>query len=239
MNKLIILAIVVFVFFYMFSGGKKEKGIPNITLPNVVKNNKLVFGVLFGFAICWFLGRNVEGYENLCESIEIDDNCKHSCEPPTDEECESLIQNSDLRISNFFSKIGSFHGGNPPPADFTPDLLQCNSGSALAQKQAYCMAHTLGSRFGLGGSQQIKDYYNNHISEIYSNSCMTRDQINNYCSSICDSDSENFDSDACNNCSGCSNYTPPETETSSGEGGASGEGGGGGSGGGDEDKGGK
>jgi MinD superfamily P-loop ATPase len=75
------------------------------------------------------------------------------------------------------------------------------------------MAHTLGSRFGMAGTEEVKDYYNNHLSEIYRNSCIMRDQIDNHCS-ICDSDSEDYDRVACNGCTGCPNYTPPEAAAS-------------------------
>ena len=60
MNLLIGL-IVVGLVIYMFSGKKRPKS-GSISMPKVVSDNKLVFGLLGGFALCWFMNNNlVEG----------------------------------------------------------------------------------------------------------------------------------------------------------------------------------
>jgi len=66
MIKLIGLIVVVLVI-YMFSGGK----IPtfgSLNMPKVVSENKLFFGALGGFTLCWFMNNNLlEGLGEPCD----------------------------------------------------------------------------------------------------------------------------------------------------------------------------
>ena len=42
--------------------GKVRSGVGSIQMPKVVSDNKLVFGIVFGFAVCWWMNNNlVEG----------------------------------------------------------------------------------------------------------------------------------------------------------------------------------
>ena len=73
MNWLLTL-IVVAVVVYMFSGGKKTKsGSLSMKLPKVVSDNKLVFGLVAGFLVCWLMGSGlVEGFtrESLADKSD-------------------------------------------------------------------------------------------------------------------------------------------------------------------------
>lgn len=66
MNQLIGLIGVVLVI-YMFSGGKIPK-FGSLNMPKVVSENKLFFGALGGFTLCWFMNNNLlEGLGEPCD----------------------------------------------------------------------------------------------------------------------------------------------------------------------------
>ena len=53
----VLFVIIVLVILYMF----KDKWLKY--MPNIVKKNVLVSGLVFGFALCFFMGNNIEGFD--------------------------------------------------------------------------------------------------------------------------------------------------------------------------------
>jgi len=56
MNQ-VLFVIIVLAILYMF----KDKWLKY--MPDIVKKNVLVSGLVFGFALCWFMGNNIEGFD--------------------------------------------------------------------------------------------------------------------------------------------------------------------------------
>ena len=97
MNWLLTL-IVVAVVVYMFSGGKKTKsGSLSMKLPKVVSDNKLVFGLVAGFLVCWLMG------SDLVEGLRMDpnhpsfDGLQSCCEDEANCNTDALRRISDPR----------------------------------------------------------------------------------------------------------------------------------------------
>ena len=67
----VLFVIIVLVILYMF----KDKWLKY--MPNIVKKNVLVSGLVFGFALCYFMGNNIEGFDvtNSQEAIEFQGSC--------------------------------------------------------------------------------------------------------------------------------------------------------------------
>ena len=70
MNQ-VLFVIIVLVILYMF----RDKWLKY--MPDIVKKNVLVSGLVFGFALCWFMGNNIEGFDvtDPQEAIEFQGTC--------------------------------------------------------------------------------------------------------------------------------------------------------------------
>ena len=71
MNQ-VLFVIIVLVILYMF----KDKWLKY--MPNIVKKNVLVSGLVFGFALCYFMGNNIEGFD-LAREREREDFYNQCC----------------------------------------------------------------------------------------------------------------------------------------------------------------
>ena len=63
MNQ-VLFVIIVLVILYMF----KDKWLKY--MPDIVKKNVLVSGLVFGFALCFFMGNNIEGFGPDCDPAD-------------------------------------------------------------------------------------------------------------------------------------------------------------------------
>ena len=63
MNQ-VLFVIIVLVIIYMF----RDKWLKY--MPNIVKKNVLVSGLVFGFALCFFMGNNIEGFGPDCDPAD-------------------------------------------------------------------------------------------------------------------------------------------------------------------------
>lgn len=66
-------------------------------LPNVVKNNKLLFGLIFGVLLCYFMKNNVEGWGQNCNPDDLSrandegGECRSDCDCKTGLICQNGI----------------------------------------------------------------------------------------------------------------------------------------------------
>ena len=90
--------IAVIVVFYMFNNEK-------ITMPKVFSDNKLVFGLLGGFTLCWFMKNDlIEGLGERCNSNDecISENCVDSnCGPFLPPQGATCEQRCDVNGHNW------------------------------------------------------------------------------------------------------------------------------------------
>ena len=95
-----------------------RSGMGSIQMPKIVSDNKLVFGIVVGFAVCWLMNNNLEGFTltnaDFASSSNLIDIVRHASNDETDNACckTSWLWGSDNPAVDMISEAKDSEEGN-------------------------------------------------------------------------------------------------------------------------------